>query len=168
MENSGQTIKLKAFLSAYTKGVLPTKVSQLENDLNYVTDVESQDPKQYFIRQKDTWVDITEALDIIRLSENSGLIVETIDNKVFLSIDQMVIDKNEFDTLDILDTNKTYYVYSTDVTQVLNGGTAYSDGENDIVDETEYGIYYSGGNANTNTVDIIFEATNSRGYSNGK
>ena len=37
-------IKLKVKLSAYTKGVIPTKLSQLENDENYITEV----PKDEF------------------------------------------------------------------------------------------------------------------------
>ena len=65
-------IKIKAKLQAYTKGILPTKVSELENDLDFISDVTEQG---IYVRAKGEWIKADDALDKtkIQLLDNSGL-----------------------------------------------------------------------------------------------
>ena len=73
-------IKLKTKLSAYAKGVISTKVSQLEQDIDYTTEA-PKDDKMYarkngewenisteqdnkaYVRENDNWVELDEKLE---------------------------------------------------------------------------------------------------------
>lgn len=150
-------IKLKIKLSAYTKGVLPTKVSDLTNDINLI----SEAPKDgaVYARKNNEWVDLGIELDKVRViaDEDSGIIVEQPE------FDTFKIKLNEWkghakDLPEQLDPGCTYYVIDAEPEIIVNSGTAYTD-END----EEEVVSVSGGNANTTHFDNEFTPLNAKG-----
>lgn len=148
-----EPIRIRAKLSAYTKGLIPTKVSQLENDEEYITEA----PKDEFayVRKDGEWLKLnsTELGDNIELLDNSGLILKKEDNKAQLGIDQEILSQEEFDKLQELNSNTTYYIYERTPDLYVNGGTAFSDGGNEYVDLSQYGLEIKGGKADSNKID---------------
>lgn len=161
-----EPIRIRAKLSAYTKGLIPTKVSQLENDEEYITEA----PKDEFAyaRKDGEWLklDSTEFGDNIELLDNSGLILEKDGNKAKLKIDQFVLKQEEFDRLSSIDENATYYTYERTPDLYVNGGTAFSDGDNEYVDLSQYGIEMNGGKAHSN-FELELLPINAKGVYNG-
>lgn len=157
-----EPIRIRAKLSAYTKGLIPTKVSQLENDKNYVTDLtEEQSNNLYYVRVREPnstegkWVQINSDSfgDEIKLLEKSGLILDKQGNVAKLKIDQYILSQEEFNRLSELDDNATYYVYENTPDLYINGGTAFSDGGNDYVDLSQYGLEIKGGKADSDKIN---------------
>lgn len=170
-----ETIKLKAKLSAYTKGVLPTKISQLKNDLNFIEDLsEEQANNLFYVRVREPnssqgkWVEIKGDSfgDEIELLENSGLILEKIGNTAKLGINQYFISKEEFEQLSHLNSEAIYYIINRTPDLYINGGTAFSDGNNEFVIESEYGLEFNGGAASS-TYNLILLPINAKGVYNG-
>lgn len=54
-------IKLRTKLSAYAKGVIPTKVSQLEQDIDYTTEAPKDD--KIYARKNGEWESISTEQD---------------------------------------------------------------------------------------------------------
>lgn len=78
-----RTINLKVKLSAYTRGILPTKLSQLENDIDAPIN------GKLYGRRDGNWVDIDDVLEnnIVLVDEGSGLDRVEIDkSRIKLSI----------------------------------------------------------------------------------
>lgn len=159
-------IKIKAKLQAYTKGILPTKVSQLENDLHFVEDVNDDN---YYLRTKDHWVKTNENLGktILQLAENSGLDLEYIhdDNTYIINIRKW--EGTELDLPNVLENDTTYYVEDLTPNLYINGGTAWSDGNNEYVALSEYDSIIDGGNSSTTTYNTIMYPIDSKGVYNG-
>lgn len=92
-------IKLKAKLSAYTKGIIPDASQEL----------------------------ITEP--------GSGLDIETLENKKRkISLRQQILKELPEET----EEDITYYIDEQIPNMYIDGGTAFSDGNNDYVDNIEY------------------------------
>ena len=102
-------IKIKVKLKAYTKGLIPTKVSQLENDEHYVKDLE---PNQtgFYVRRPGEWVNVEDSLIRTQLStpENSGLNVIPDGYNYILSVRKEDIKQTELPSQ--LQPDTTYYV----------------------------------------------------------
>ena len=103
-------IKIKAKLKAYTKGILPTKVSELENDLHFIEDVNGDG---VYVRAEGQWIRADQALEktIIELVDDSGL--DLIDPPLGSNVYQLGIRKWEGTQLELpntLENDKTYYV----------------------------------------------------------
>ena len=149
-------IKIKTKLRAYSKGILPTKVSDLENDLDFIPDA----PKdgQIYARKDGSWKDISDInLDtIIALANRSGLNLEyDAEERTYT----LGIRKEELTNLElpvILQDDTTYYVLDLDPNTFIDGGTAYSSGNNEFVEESEYTISFDGGNCHTNVPIKLF------------
>lgn len=161
-----EPIRIRAKLSAYTKGLIPTKVSQLENDKDYITEAPKDDFA--YARKDGEWLklDSTEFGDNIELLDNSGLILKKEGNKAQLGIDQEILNQEEFDKLQELDSNTTYYTYERTPDLYVNGGTAFSDGSNEYVDLSQYGIEMNGGKAHSN-FELELLPINAKGVYNG-
>ena len=102
-------IRIKANLKAYTKGVIPTKVSDLEQDVDYVLDVPEQDGKIY-VRKRGEWV---EAADYAKDSFEAGTgieIVENPENHYKISAKEWSGTQEEFDALSSYKEGYTYYI----------------------------------------------------------
>lgn len=159
-------IKLKVKLSAYTKGVIPTKLSQLENDENYITEA----PKDEFAyaRKDGKWLklDSVEFGDNVGLLDKSGLLLKKEGNKAWLGIDQKILNQEDFDQLTSLNENTTYYTYERTPDLYVNGGTAFSDGSNEFVDINQYGLEINGGKAISN-YELKLLPINAKGVYNG-
>ena len=159
-------IKLKVKLSAYTKGVVPTKLSQLENDENYITEA----PKDEFAyaRKDGKWLklDSVEFGDNVGLLDKSGLLLKKEGNKAWLGIDQKILNQEDFDQLTSLNENTTYYTYERTPDLYVNGGTAFSDGSNEFVDINQYGLEINGGKAISN-YELKLLPINAKGVYNG-
>lgn len=147
-----EDIKLKVKLSAYTKGTLPD---------NLVSDA----PKDNFIygRKNGEWIDIrlSEVGQIIRLPLNSGLTLEKTDqdNIYLLSINQKILNELPTELLD----DTTYYIIENKPELFINGGTAYSDGDDDTITEEEYNEVILGGS--NYTLELL--PINNKGVYNG-
>jgi len=129
-----EPIRIRAKLSAYTKGLIPTKVSQLDNDENFVKDLdESQSNNLYYVRVREPnstegkWVQINSDSfgDEIKLLEKSGLILDKEGNVAKLKIDQYILSQEEFNRLSKLDDNATYYVYENTPDLYINGNSFF-------------------------------------------
>lgn len=160
-------IKIKAKLQAYTKGILPTKLSQLENDVDFIEDAQGSIDKdgKYYVRHDGQWVDITppepSTSDII-LADNSGLNLEKDGEYRKLSIRQVTSDEYP----STIEEDTTYYIVENTPDVYINGGTAFSDGNNDYVDSSEYQFNINGGNANAQ-FDLDLLPINAKGVYNG-
>lgn len=160
-------IKIRAKLKAYTKGLLPTKLSELdndlklsnfENDMDFVTDVKEADGKIY-ARVKGRWVDIDDSLvrtDIYNYptAETSGLHIIKNGQDYYLGIKKW--EGNELELNFPLEEDTTYYVEELTTNTFVDGGTAFSNGGNEYVTYNEFAGEISGGNASTNISPTIF------------
>lgn len=120
-------IQIRAKLSAYTKGTLPTKVSDLENDLDFVTDVPDESVGIY-VRKPDKW----ERLETDRFEPGAGIKIDKITsdyiNTYTISAKQWVGTESEFIALDDrLDEGTTYFTYEDSATTEINGGEPDTD-----------------------------------------
>lgn len=151
-------IKLKVKLCAYTKGILPN---------NLIGDVDKEPEGHIYARSYGKWVDLgtTDIGQIIKLANNSGLnLIPTENPKEYkLSIRQEILDNLPT----IFEDDTTYYIIENIPDLYINGGTAYSDGNNDFSNLSQYGQIINGGNAFTNNFDLILLAINSKGVNNG-
>ena len=151
-------IKLNVKLSAYTKGIFP-------DTSKFITDAQGSidhDDRLYG-RKNDEWVDIkNEFLDQeIIVEEGSGLnLIKLEGNKSSLSIRQKIIKNKNL----IIEEDTTYYLTENTPDIYINGGTAFSDGNNEFTDTSEYGQIIIGGRSN---IDIILLPLNSKGVYNG-
>lgn len=168
-------IKLTATLTAYSKGVLPTKLSQLTDDLNLVSDLnDDQSNGKFYVRvkypqaEKGQWVEIQGDSfgDEIELLPNSGLILDKQGNTAAIAIDQFILSKEQFEHISNLSQNTTYYVYDRQPQLYVNGGTAFSQGGNEFVDLNQYGIEINGGAASS-TYELMLLPINAKGVYDG-
>lgn len=159
-------IKLKAKLSAYSKAKLPTKLSDLEQDIDYVK--EAPIDTKFYIRKDGNWEEIS-FIDLITLAERSGLSKEVInDKKIQLKINYWEGEKEVFLTLDELTDDFIYYVYNKrEIELFVNGGNAFSHSEiitqNMELDNDILGIRLYGGNAYTTNWDLYLVGSDSKG-----
>ena len=146
-------IKFNVKLSAYTRGIIPD-VSEFIKDA-------PADGKIYG-RKDNNWVNIKDQIldQQIIVEKGSGLNLTQLEgNKQALSIRQQILNKLP----DIFEDDTTYYIVENTPDLYINGGTAYSDGENEYVDVIEYGQIILGG-ANF-VLDLL--PTNNEGVYNG-
>ena len=157
-----ENIQLNIKLSAYTKGILPKKVSDLENDLYYISDAPNDDI--IYARKNNDWIDINEVKNKLSILVGPGIQKEDISlNEILLSLKQWV---GNIEDLPTLQDDFIYYVIENKPDLFIVGGSAFSDGENDFVDSSEFNKIYVGGNANTSIFDIITLPIDSKGVSN--
>lgn len=161
-------IKIKAKLNAYTKGIIPTKVSDLFNDLEFISDVKNDG--NVYIRRYGEWVEANNALknEVIRVAGNSGLnlVYNPEDNSYTLSIRKEDLTQTEFEQLTQLEPDTTYYVAEQTPNTFDDGGTAFSDGNNEFIDFNEFTDIVDGGDRNS-IANIIMNPLNSEGVYNG-
>lgn len=155
-----ESIKLKAKLSAYTKGVLP----QLPDD--YIKDDAPDDGNTYG-RKNHKWVDVRESGTgkTIILDEESGLNLRETDQPFTyaLSIRQKVLEHLPEE----LEDDTTYYIIDLTPDIFINGGTAYSNGYGDLLIDNDYETIISGGEAATQDFDLSLLPINAKGEYNG-
>lgn len=172
-------IKIKATLKAYTRGLLPTKVSELENDLHFISDV---DKPGLYVRKQGEWVDASDALEEVKLitPQNSGLNIEVIKpgTEFELSIRKKELTQTQFEEspdYNNLEEDTTYYILDQTADVYINGGTAFSDGKIDS-DYSLFSIFneaLNGGKANSDNPNSEYAFTsyikplNSQGVYNG-
>lgn len=159
-------IKIKAKLQAYTKGILPTKVSELENDLDFISDVTEQG---IYVRAKGEWIKADDALDKtkIQLLDNSGLnLIDPPEGSFTYQIGIRKWEGTQLELPTILQNDTTYYVQELTANQYIDGGTAWSNGNNEYVQFEEFNEEIYGGNARS-VANIIMYPVNSEGVYNG-
>lgn len=122
-------IKIKATLKAYTRGLLPTKVSELENDLHFVVDV---DKPGLYVRKQGEWVNVDDSLIRTQIftPENSGLDLEQVGYDYNIKIKKYDIKQSELPSE--LEEDTTYYVLDQTANLYINGGTAFSSDNNNV------------------------------------
>lgn len=151
-------IKLKVKLSAYTKGIIPVKISQLENDLDFIT--EAPDDGITYLRGNKTWIPLSEIVkdQTIILDDNSGLNLRDLGNNLYaLSVRQKVIN-----TLDqVIEEDTTYYLDDKKPELFITGGTAFSDEQHEFYQEAW------GGRSGTSTFTVSILPIDSKGVYNG-
>ena len=157
-------IKIKAKLKAYAKGNLPTKVSDLENDLDFISDV--QDAEHLYVRKKGEWVNADDSLKQTTISTLSGLGIEHSDHHYDLWVKQEDLTQTEFENISVLEADTTYYIMDQTANTFDDGGTAFSNGDNEFVDLPEYAKQIDGGNASS-VANIIMNPLDSKGVYNG-
>ena len=162
-----EKINLNIKLSAYTKGLLPTKLSELENDTHYLQDAQGSLDKdgKYYARRDGHWEEITQPKPVqsdIILAENSGLNLEDFGDYRLLSIKEVLTD--EFP--DTFEDDTTYYIVENTPDIYINGGTAFSDGNNEFVNESEYDFIIDGGRSNTNNFELDLLPIDAKGVYN--
>lgn len=165
-------IKIKATLKAYTRGLLPTKVSELENDLHFVSDV---DKPGLYVRKQGEWVDASDALEEVKLitPQNSGLNIYEIKpgTEFELSIRKKELTQTQFEEspdYNNLEEDTTYYILDQTANVYLTCGTAFSDGDGDFEYSFDslFNSIVNGGSA-ASIMDVIIKPLNSRGVYNG-
>lgn len=157
-----ENIKLRARLSAYTRGILPSKLSELDNDIDA--------PQDGFIyaRKDGEWINLngTELGDRIELLDNSGLNLEKENNVAKIGIRQKTLIDSEIPNDYQFEEDMVYYIVDTTPNLYINGGTAFSDEHEDyILGETfpsEYKNIIFGGNRNP-SVELELQPLNSKG-----
>lgn len=158
-----EPIRIRAKLSAYTKGGIPTKLSQLENDIDAPKD------GNIYARQDGHWVSLgnSDFGDDISLPENSGLNLTKEGNKAQLSIRQKVLIDSEIPSDYVYEDDTTYYILETTPNLYINGGTAFSDKHEDYIlkeeIQSEYKENIFGGKNTGNTFSINLQPLNSKG-----
>lgn len=160
-------IKIKAKLQAYTKGILPTKVSELENDLDFISDVTEQG---IYVRAKGEWIKADDALEKtkIQLLDDSGLnLIEPPEGSFTYQIGIRKWEGTQLELPATLQNDTTYYVQELTPNLYINGGTAWSDGNNEYITLSEYGSIISGGNSSTTAYNTIMYPIDSKGVYNG-
>lgn len=156
-------IKIKAKLKAYTKGILPTKVSELENDEHFIS--EAPIDGHLYGRKDGTWQNIDKAINktAIEIPENSGLNLSYTDitSTYTISVRQKNITETELPS--VLEDDTVYYVEDLEANVFIDGGTAFSSGNNDYVIVGEFGATLDGGVASTMAFDNEILPLNSKG-----
>lgn len=143
-------IKLNIKLSAYSKGVIPD-VS------NYLTEA-PEDGKLYGRKDKQ-WEVIPNQLTNILTDENSGIKIDyNEDNTINISAKQFTGKEDEIAEFQ---NDYTYYIVENTPDLYINGGTAYSDEENEFEDTVK------GGNASTSSFELNTLPIDSKGVYNG-
>lgn len=137
-------IDLKAKLSAYTKGILPTKVSQLENDLDYVIDVEADN----VVYGRRATVDI-----------ESGAITHEWVKTEWVGTEEQLDEEIE---LHGFKPEITYYVVEDVPNLYVDGGTSFTNVEEGVSFEEEL----NGGSSSTSSFEIELKPINSKGVTN--
>lgn len=147
-------IKLNINLSAYSKGVIPD-VSDFIKD--------APNDGKFYGRHNKEWASLEDFIvdQQVDVQEGSGLtIVKRQDGQPdLLSVRQQVVD-----TLPVeLEDDTTYYVIDNTPDLYLNGGTAFSDGHNDLVESSEYTEEIEGGSSGVVVETVSLEPVNSKG-----
>ena len=153
-------IKLNVKVRAYSKGIVPTKISELDNDLDFIADAPS-DGKLYARLDKE-WKDIkAELLDQeIIVDNNSGIELVHIKgtNKDLLKLKEVVTNIPP----DTYKDDTTYYIIENTPDLYINGGTSFS---SELKEQTQSMI---GGAAATTQFALHILPTNSKGVYNGE
>ena len=160
-------INIKTKLKAYTRATLPTKLSQFINDMDFISDVPDN---RTYVRTKGEWVLFDKPIDIA-LVENSGLNLEYGLNEQGKPTYYLGVRKEEITELElpaVLEPDTVYYVEDLTPTLYIDGGTAFSNGNNDFVVENEYTQVIDGGNVNTHNYDLVLLPINSKGVYDGQ
>ena len=157
-------IRIKAKLRAYTKGILPTKVSELENDEHYIH--EAPIDEHIYGRRNGAWENIDTALDrtIIKLAEEEpglNLSYDPLISTYTIGVRQKSITELELPIE--LEDDTVYYVESLHPNVFSDGGTAFSDGGNDYITTSEFDADINGGVANTTIFNSEILPLNSKG-----
>lgn len=155
-------IKIKSTLKAYTKGVIP--------DISgFITDC--PDDSKVYARKYGEWVDASKALEKTKLTtyEDSGLFLKhDIDLDTYtLGVLKKDLTQVKFEQLSSLENDTTYYVADQTANTFVDGGTSFSDGNNEYVTLNEYTETIDGGNSFTTNFDKIMNPLNSEGVYNG-
>lgn len=156
-------INIKAKLKAYTKGIIPVNISQLNNDLDFISDVEQDG---VFARKTGEWININDALVRTRIliPEDSGLNLEQDGYDYTLSVrKQDILQK---DLPNVLENDTVYYVLDLTADEYINAGTAFSNGNNEYVIESDFNSLMNGGDASSQA-NIFIKPLNSQGVYNG-
>ena len=135
-------INLKATLSAYTKGILPTKLSELQNDTDFISDVPEEGIA--YVREQGRWVNAEEVCKgtTVITEPNSGLNLVNLDKHTqVISIRKWGGHEKDLPTLE---EDTTYYIIDNTPEDIINCGTA------EPIDNSLLDIY-DGGNANTSS-----------------
>lgn len=157
-------INIKAKLRAYTKGIIPVNISQLYNDLNFIPD--APDNGVTYGRKNNEWVDIDDMVThtTLAVTEDSGLNLAVTGRDYVLNIKKYEITQSELPSE--LEADTTYYVLDQEPNNYINGGTAFSSGNNDYIDISEFSVITNGGHANTQA-NILMYPINAEGVYNG-
>lgn len=142
-------IKLNCRLKAYTRGIYS----------GYLTDAPKDD--KLYARKNGQWevVEQTTPVEHVKLAENGGL---KFNEQEELLIKQWAGDSEDFEYI-IVEDDTTYYIADNTPEVYVNGGTVFSEGNNDFIDNSEYSQVMNGGLANTNQFDLVLEPINSKG-----
>ena len=145
-------INIRVRLTAYSKGIIPSTST-------FITDIQEQNDSNSYVRKNNQWVKLDDELGY-RIEGDSGLIIIEDDiNKIALN--QWI--GNESDLLSILEDNKTYLINENNkINKVIDGGNAFSDGNNDFQD-IGYNKEISGGLVSTNSFSFNLLTLNSKG-----
>lgn len=164
MDEEKRTIKLRARLRAYTRGVIPVIpdysqfVTKEELEESKFPDAPSDD--KVYGRKNGEWAEIEANLaNKVIVEEGSGLSKENLDEEGYLiKLSVKKWEGKEQDLPYILEKDTTYYAYDNRIPDyILSNGTAYSDENN------EYDVCLNFGNASTKIWDIKFNAMNAKG-----
>lgn len=163
-----ENIKLRAKLSVYSKSVLPTKLSDLERDIDFITEPEDNGEGDIWVRKYGEWVKAEGYIGKnIGLDENSGLNLIRKDPEYLLSIRQKIIKDSDITDDFNYEDDTTYYIIDTKPEVFINGGTAFTDGGYDSILEedlpSEYNCILSGGSSNQKDFDLILLPIDSKG-----
>lgn len=157
-------IDIKAKLKAYTRGILPTRVSELINDMDYIPDVKDD---RLYARTHGAWIQIDDlGKTEIELLDNSGLNLEQLMPPNKCPIYKIGIRKQEILETELPETlaeDTTYYVVDLTPNQFVDGGTAFSNGNNEYVYTNEFSQEIDGGNATTTQFNQTLLPLNSNG-----
>lgn len=155
-----EPIRIRAKLSAYTKGGIPDVSKFIEDAPN---------DEYIYARKKGQWVnlDIKEIGDRIEISDNSGLNLHRDANEVTLSIRQDTLIDSEIPSDYVYEDDTTYYILETTPNLYINGGTAFSDKHEDYIlkeeIQSEYKENVFGGKNTGNIFSINLQPLNSKG-----
>ena len=156
-------IKIKAKLKAYTKGVLPTKLSDLENDEHFIQ--EAPLDGSIYGRKLGTWQNIDKALDktVLEVPENSGLNLSYEDATSTYTISVRQENITELDLPNSLENDTVYYVENLHASVFIDGGTSFSEGNNEYITLNEFSTTIDGGVASTINFNNVLLPLNSKG-----
>lgn len=145
-------IQIRAKLSAYTKSTLPTKVSDLENDLNFISEAPADD--EIYARKDKQWVSLDQALERDTFVAGNGIRIDKAGHEYTISTKDWFGSQEEFNRLTSLDPTMTYYVYEEEGIKIISGG----DPSTSVFEQI-----YLGGNPTTEEFDIYMSPLNSEG-----
>lgn len=158
-------IKIRVRLAAYTRGILPTKISQLEQDIDYVTEAPKDDG--VYGRYNGEWTEVISGNQVL-IDPGSGLDKEELNKQqIKLSIRQWVGDKEQYNNLPDTENDKTYYVYNArEIKFYLDGGNAFTDSAiitTNMEIDNILGNIIDGGKSTTYKADLYLEGIDSKG-----